>query len=590
MITVTDDNGCNNFGETILMEPEQLNLSLDSDEINCNGTASGEIDATVTGGSGSYNYAWSNGEITEDLANIYAGNYSLTVTDDNGCSTEASTTVTETEEIIISYVVTNEVDGSDGAIDITVTGGLAPYEYSWSNGETTEDITALVADVYEVSVTDLYNCIVSELIPVNDSSCHIDVVSTVNNITCFGADDGSISIQVSNSYEPYTVIWSNGETTDMISDLSAGTYQVTVEDANGCLEMVSGTVSEPGELLTEASITDVLCNGGNDGSIMLSVSGGTQPYSFNWNTTESTESITDLAANNYSVTVTDNNGCNNIGTYSVNEHELLEALLTIDDVLCNGGNSGAIDITVTGGIAPYSYNWNNCETTEDLSSIEAGTYDLTITDGNNCSITESAVISEPDQLSISYLVTDEDAGNDGAIDVTVAGGTSPYVFSWSNGETTEDLSGLSADIYNLTVTDDNLCNISETMVVNMIGCNLSITTNSLDPLCNGDATGEAYVSASGGTAPFSYEWNNSQTTDTITNLFTGNYSVTVTDANSCADVGYATISEPEQINAEAMINDITCFGEANGTVNIDVTGGNGGYEYAMAGQTQTEKL
>jgi hypothetical protein len=299
--------------------------------------------------------------------------------------------------------------------------------------------------------------------------CALTATSSSTDATCTAAD-GSATI-VPSGTAPYTITWSTGDTTTSINFVTAGTYTYTIIDGSGCDYTDSVVVGSNSIAITGTTVaTDATC-GNADGTATATPSNGTAPYTYLWSDGQTTATATGLAAAAYTVTVTDANGCtgtlnvtvNNAGAPSV-------AVTSTTDVNCNGGTDGAIDITVTGGTAPYTYSWTNGATTEDLTGLGAGSYTGTITDANGCTAIGGPItINEPaDTIAISAVVTDvtNAGGSDGAIDITVSGGTSPYTYSWSNGSTSGDLTGLTAGTYDITVTDANGC--TETLSVEVM--------------------------------------------------------------------------------------------------------------------------
>ncbi|MBK6821430.1 MAG: SprB repeat-containing protein [Bacteroidetes bacterium] len=256
---------------------------------------------------------------------------------------------------------------------------------------------------------------------------------THTDVLCNGGTTGTIDLTVSGGTLPYGYNWSNGSTTEDLTNLGVGTYTVTVTDGNGCTATLSIAIAEPLALVLSETHTDVLCNGGTTGTIDLTVSGGTLPYGYNWSNGSTTKKP--VRCWHYTVTVTDGNGCT--ATLSIAIAEPLAIVLseTHTDVLCNGGTTGTIDLTVSGGTLPYGYTWSNGSTTEDINSLGVGSYTVTVTDGNGCTATLSIAIAEPLALVLSETHTDVlcNGGTTGTIDLTVAGGTLPYGYTWSNG-------------------------------------------------------------------------------------------------------------------------------------------------------------
>lgn len=607
-LTVTDANGCTVTDTAyVVNEPQVLTITLDSiQDVSCNGFNDGAVFVTVAGGTTVYTYNWSNGGTTEDITGLDGNSYTLTVTDANGCTaTSGPHVVNEPAGMNITLDSIHHVScngAADGAVFITVTGGATPYGYLWSNNGTTQDITGLNGDDYTVTVTDANGCTVSSgPHTVNEDSAIVITLDTIAHVTCNGANDGSIGVTVTGGVPAYTYAWSNTATTQDITGLAGGNYTLTVTDANGCTATDTAYVVNEPQVLTVTldSIQHVDCNGAANGAVFVTIAGGTTNYTFNWSNGGTTEDITGLNGGNYTLTVTDANGCTaTSGPHVVNEPTALQLTLdTIHHVTCNGAGDGAVFVSVTGGTTPYTYAWSNAGTTQDITGLSGGNYTLTVTDGNGCTLTDTAyVVNEAPALVVVsdsiHHVTCNGAG-DGAVFVTTMGGVPGYTFNWSNGGTTEDITGLNGGLYSLTVTDADGCTL--TYGPDSVG-EPAVLTATLDSVtnvsCNGGSDGAVYISIGGGTVPFSYDWSNGGTTQDITGLIAGVYTVTVTDSNGCTVTsGGHAVTEPTAITATTdSIHHVTCNGAGDGAVFTTVTGGTTPYTYAWSNGGTTEDI
>ena len=591
-VTVTDDNGCTDTASATITEPTMLTLAESLTDVFCNGDSTGAINLTVSGGTSPYTYLWSNNATTQDLSGLSAGTYSVTVTDANGCTATDSYTLFQPDAIAITGT-TNNVScngGSNGSIDVNVTGGIPSYSYSWSNSATTQDLAGLTAGTYVLTVTDALGCISTESFTVTEPA-GLFASTTATDVSCNAGSNGTVDLTVTGGTAPYSFVWNNTATTEDLAGLNAGTYSVTVTDANGCTTTTSADVLEPAILMASATATDVSCNAGSNGTVDLTVTGGTAPYSFVWNNTATTEDLAGLNAGTYSVTVTDANGCTTTTSADVLEPAGLFASTTATDVSCNAGSNGTVDLTVTGGTAPYSFVWNNTATTEDLAGLNAGTYSVTVTDANGCTTTTSADVLEPAILMASATATDVscNAGSNGTVDLTVTGGTAPYSFVWNNTATTEDLAGLNAGTYSVTVTDANGCTTTTSADV-LEPAILMASATATDVSCNAGSNGTVDLTVTGGTAPYSFVWNNTATTEDLAGLNAGTYSVTVTDVNGCTTTTSADVLEPAGLFASTTATDVSCNAGSNGTVDLTVTGGTAPYSFVWNNTATTEDL
>jgi len=459
---------------------EPIVLTTNQTNVNCNGGNDGTATVTATGGTAPYTYSWNTAAVQTNatVSNLKAGTYTVTITDANGFETTASVTISEPTklEVAVTPIDVSCNTGIDGTATVTVNGGTAPYMYSWDNGITsnTNEATDLSAGTYEVTVTDANGCIITETFTIKEPTA-LSFIPSQTDVLCQGATIGKASVVVTGGIPPYSYSWDNGitSTTNEATDLSAGTYIVTVTDANGCTITETFTITEPTALSVIPSQTDVLCQGALTGKASVAISGGTAPYMYSWDNgiTSTTNEATDLSVGTYTITVTDANGCTITETFTISEPTALSITPSQKDVLCHGASTGKASVVVSGGVIPYSYSWDNgiTSTTNEATDLSAGTYEVTVTDVNGCTITESFTITEPTALSITPSQTDVlcHGASTGKASVVVSGGVTPYSYSWDNGitSTTNEATDLSAGSYEVTVTDANGCTITETFTI-----------------------------------------------------------------------------------------------------------------------------
>lgn len=497
------------------------------------------------------NYSWSpSGTLNaSNISNPVATptsltTYSVTVTDLIGCTKSSTTTIGISNPAAFS--VDNNVScfgGNNGSVNLSVSGGVAPYSFSWSNGATTEDISNLTSGNYSVTVTDNIGCVRNYNTSISQPSVLSASTSTVN-ASC-GGNNGSASASVNGGTAPYTYAWNNGATTSSISNVSFGTYNVTVTDSKGCTTSASAVINNNAGPSLSTNSSDATC-GNNNGTATASVSGGTAPYTYAWNNGGTTQTITGLAPANYTVTVTDANNCSVSLPVTVNAAGGPSATASSTNSTC-GNNNGSASSSVIGGTAPFTYLWNNGATTPSISNVSFGIYNVTVTDFNGCTATASATINNTGGPSLSLTTTDAFCGNNnGTATANVSGGTAPFTYQWNTGGTTQTITSLSAGNYSVVVTDANNCSSSLPVTVNATaGPTVSISTSST--LC-GQSNGSATANVSGGTSPFTYLWSTGATTQAISNLAAGNYSVAVTDANGCNTGAISTVSSSGSAN------------------------------------------
>ncbi len=605
-VTVSDCNGCTIIDSFVITAPDSINISADSiEDVSCFSEADGSISIAVTGGSISmtctdYTYTWSNGATTATNTGLVAGEYEVTVSDCNGCIATASFPILEPAALSCSVSGANSTcnASSDGSATVSASGGSLPYTYEWSNGATTEMISGLSADTYSITVSDAAGCTTTcEIIVTNPTA--LTLSSETTEILCFGDNNGAIDLTVSGgnpadtiACSPNTFIWSNGETTEDISGLTAGTYTVTVNDCNGCFAVDTIMLVEPAALVLTDTIENITCSGEMDGVITLTVTGGTlqtmgcTDYLYDWNTGETTKSITGLAAGTYTVTVSDCNGCSETQSIMVTEPD--DLIATTFGVLpsCFGGSDGSYVAVASGGTPPYSYVWSNGATSEVNSGLTAGNYSVTITDSLLCTLIDNFMLLQPDLFEVSLSGVDLSCNGDldGMITSTVSGGiqshtTCPGVqYLWNNGATSADITGLSSGTYILTATDCNGCVAIDSLTI-AEPSELTCTIEGEDVGCYNADDGSAVVTVSGGTMPYSYNWSNGMMSNTITNLSAGSYTVTVTDNVGCSTTCSVSIGEPDQLNSTVSITNVSCSSMSDGQSTVTGVGGTPGYTY-----------
>jgi len=384
---------------------------------------------------------WSDATIgnTPSPTNLSAGTYTLTVTDANGCTATSSVTINGGANITITLTPTNGTCGdNNGSISTSVSGGTAPYTYAW-NDATIGNIANpanLTAGTYNLTITDANGCSATSSTTINNGSA-VTVTLTPTDVTCGGANDGSITSTISGGTAPYTYAWSDVTIGNIgnPTNLAAGTYSLTVTDANGCTATASATINDGPIITISLTPFNSTCGGLDEGRILSAVSGGTAPYVYAWSNGATTDSVTNLAAGLYELTVTDANGCTATATTTINDGANINLTLTPVHPNCLGGNDGNINSNVSGGEAPYTYNWSNGATTDAISNLTAGDYALTITDANGCTVIGLATVNDGATINLTLTPTAPlCAGvNDGSISSSVSGGTAPYTYNWSNG-------------------------------------------------------------------------------------------------------------------------------------------------------------
>ena len=472
-VTVTDSLGCMTTAmATVGDNPSTISITMNQSPELCGGM-NGSASAIVSGGTMPYDYAWSSGGTTANITGLSAGPYSITVTDDNGCTAASAVTVQDTSyTITITFTKTDANCGaSDGSATAMPSGGATPYDYSWSSGGTMATETGLSAASYTVTVTDANGCTGTGNVSI--SNIGAPTVTTSSTMpTCFGGSDGTATVTASGGTPGYGYSWSSGGSMATETGLSSGPYTVTVTDMAGCIAIGNVDVVDPPQLTVTVTGVNEGCNQGN-GSATANASGGTGAgtYTYEWSNSETTSTITGLSANVYLVTVTDANGCTASGSVGItNIPGPSNSVISVVNATCSGLEDGEADLTVVGGATPFTFAWSNGATTEDLIGVGAGDYSVTITDANNCTITNSATIGNDVDIELSVAVTHTSGGgSDGSATATASGGSTPYSYSWSSGGSGPSVSGLAPGTYSVTATDGNGCFAIDTFYVGVVG-------------------------------------------------------------------------------------------------------------------------
>jgi len=575
-VTITDNNGCTTSNSATVTEPSSLYLSIVEDDwISCPGAADAELRASTDGGMG-LSYQWSRGDTTEIITGVDTGFYTVTVTALNGCSETDGYYVYGPPEVSVNILLDSTVScygANDAALfaDLTIDGmgdiqlpplqiegegndfpefqggqeGLLPFptDFLWNTGDTTENISGIGAGTYTVTITFGQGCTVADTFIVNEPDS-LTATATADSVSCFGNFDGSANVSIIGGTTPYSILWSNGDTTTTINNLSAGMYYVTITDSNSCIAIDSTEVLQADSLQTTATVSDSIDCFGELGEITLNTIGGTAPYTYLWSNNSTTQNLTNTSAGIYSVTVTDALGCSDTASINLNQPDTLNATLSIYNVKCFGGNDGAVKIFPLGGSAPYTFSWDNNSDADSLGNLPIGTYGVTVTDANGCTYSAAAQINQPDSLVVTASETYSvgcNGASDGAVSATASGGFLPYTYQWSTSETTSIISGKQAGQYSVTVTDGNGCTAIDTVsLTEPSALTASVTVDSI-VVCYGDDDGAVTANASGGTTPYSYFWNDGPNTQSRTGLSGGTYTVTVLDNNGCSTTASAYV-------------------------------------------------
>lgn len=531
-------------------------------DVSCFGGSNGT--ATVTP-SGNYTYSWNTSPVqtTQTATGLSAGNVTVTVTPPIGCPGQAIVSIIEPTVIdtISTSTTSTNCGTANGSAAVTITGGTVPYTYQWAPlGGTASSASNITGGAYTVTVTDQRGCTMT--VPLTVAFQGMTAAITVQqDVKCFGGNDGSATVAASVGSGNYTYQWYTsssvaigGATNASVSGLSVGSYFVIVNDIQGCKDTVQLTISQPASALSGVLNTVSTSCGGNNGSITIAPSGGTLAYTFLWSNAATANNITNLSAGNYTVTITDGNGCTATATDSVKSSTIpLVNLSGLSDVTCFGGNDGKAQVNPSGGILPYTLSWSNGSSLASVTNLTAGIYVVTVSDNTGCTATESFTINQASQLILNASVaTTICIGDSANIAVVANGGTPPYTYLWSNGNTSNGqiVNPITTVIFNVTVTDSIGCPSAASSITVTVRPPLAVSIFSDSTICRG-STIVIPANASGGDGVYAYNWNNGLSSGqsiTITPTQDTTLSVIVSDncgtPNATASVNILLIDAP----------------------------------------------
>lgn len=572
-LTITDAVGCDTTFSFVVNAPQQVWSAtiLSQIDANCGGAATGSLVAGTTPSVAPVSYIWHHGQSAQTATGLYPGGYTVTVTDSIGCQSAANGVIIGPPALVVSTTVVSNYNGhqlscnlsSDGCAQANIMGGSPGYTYEWSTGETTAMACNLSAGMHMVTITDAQGCQVQDTVNVIPPPPITVSISQSGNVLTPHPLGGAGSA--------YAYVWTTGETTRSININLAGTYCVTVSDANGCASSACQIINHY-PLITPQHVS---CHGLSNGCASAVFNGGTAPYTYLWSTGETVNNICNLTAGVHDVTITDNTGATAIGSTTITEPNPISTTVTeTASILCFGG-TGELTANPTGGTSPYVYDWGAGATlANSISGLASGTYCVVITDNNGCKDTACQVLIEPSALVVwlSGTAVSCNGGNDGTSQIMAAGGTGALSYVWPyGGQTSQIATGLSSGVYCPTIADANGCTITDCVtitepsaVTTTIG-NLS-NYSGANVSCHG-SDGVAEVITVGGIAPYSFLWDyNSQSTHTATGLTSGNNCVTITDANGCTVSDCINLTQMQPLAISFVGTDTVCAG--GGTTNI----------------------
>jgi gliding motility-associated-like protein len=599
-VTVEDLAGCVSEGTGVVASGDDIQLTVDSVDPLCWNSADGSAEIEVVLGEFPYVFTWSDAMSVDSIRNDLAtGIYTVTVTDDNDCEAIALIEFEEQDSIELSLGLVDPscVGNTDGEITVSSSGGSGIYTYDWGGGNTGDVLSNLGSGNYTVTVLDENLCSQVASGDLTDPDA-ITLAITTTDASCFDNTDGSADVVPSpGSLSDYVITWDDGQTDFTLTGLAEGIYGFTVESNEGCQQVGNATIGQPDILEVNFDITDDSCINSPAGELVAVVSGGTDPYNYQWDgLVGNTDTQSNLNQGTYSVTITDDKGCTLIESNTINAPDPLTVEVLTTDAVCFEGTDGTASVNLLTGAAPLSYSWSNNTSDPTASMLSAGIYTLTVTDFNDCTFTTDFEIEQAAQISVDLDPTNPNCFDsaDGLVEVSdvayggISADPADFTFEWigiaQNGPIA---TGLVEDSYTVLVTDVFGCSIEESIVLTS-PAEMVPFIQIVDPVsCLDSEDGSLSISTLNGTAPFTYQWgvsSNNQTGNNIFNLPAGLHEVTITDDNGCTAQASFELEQPSGFDYTYSSEPVTCFGSIDGQATLFVEGSNNSYSYDWDGQ------
>ncbi len=606
-VTMTDINGCSGSATTTITQPlTSLSFTSNVNNVTCFGGSNGSITVNPAGGTGPYTYAWSNSlPPNKTVNNLAAGNYVVTVTDANGCTSMNTVPITQPTQITFGAATVENVrclNGSTGKITVSPTGGGGTYTYAWSYNANLNSPTAqnLAAGSYTVTATDASGCTGSQTIIITQPANGIAFNAFATTApSCFGGNNGTATANVAGGTAPYGYLWSanaNNQITQTATALAMGTYTVTVSDDSLCTASATVSITQPAQIQIAGTVINDSCSGNSNGSVTLVITNAVLPISPVWSNNATTQNIANLAPGNYTVTVTDHNGCTATATYAISSPPALAINPIATNVKCFGASTGEVIANPSGGTAPYTYVWTPAGNTDTINNLVAGSYSVTVTDHFGCTISATQQLTQPASgpvFGAATIINDScNGGSDGSIVVSASGGAGGFTYNWSQNNQLHisAATGLPAGSYTVTAIDANGCTVSQTNTLTQptaITFGAPVITN---VTCAGSTNGSAMIAPTGGTGNYTYTWNGTPGPNPDSNLVANTYIVVVSDQYGCTFSTTVVITSPPQLGDTVQKQDVQCFGGSDGSLTIIAGGGTPPYTYLWSNGATTQTI
>ncbi len=586
--TGTDDKGL----YLIQWETSMIvSIALDA-PLDCKSNQpTGALSVKVAGGEPPYTYAWSNGQSTDKIAKLPAGDYTLSVTDSKGFVKSGKYTIPD-PSLTISVEVIKASSGSaegDASVNLLVNGGTGAMTYQWDNGETQQLATKLTAGTHAVTVTDESGCSATTAFDVSEKVTPLSVaLASLAEIKCADSNIGEIEANIKGGKAPIKFQWSDGSTSEgKRSSLKPGDYSITIADAAGQTASAFIKLTAPTPLLITSEVLSAANLSVENGQAQVKVTGGKAPYTYKWDNGITTALVKTLSSGEHTMTVTDANGCLSTSTVNVSENiaSLGVIVKQVGQINCNGQSTGSLRTDISGGKGPYTYTWSDGQSTASAENLKAGSYTVTVTDVVGTKFTATSSIPEPQPVSVT-ITTDAPAstnGSDGKASAKATGGTGAFQYTWSNGELTNKALKLPAGTHILTVTDAAGCSNTTIITIseNILALQVSIEQSGTIK-CNGSSDGALNAIVKGGKEPYNFSWSNGTAVAISEKLKAGSYSVTVTDVIGTKFTATSVVTEPQPITVTLTTDAAASTNGSDGKATAKVSGGTGVYQYAWS--------
>ncbi len=571
-VTVTDLDGCMLIDSIIIEEKPPFSYDIQTVDAQCFGVSNGSISITDNS---SYAYNWNTGDTINALSNLAGGIYSVTITDTLGCTAIETLTINNTSLASLEIAGTNAtcLGMNNGSVSVNDTLNLTGYSYLWNTGDSINTLSGIAPGTYFVLVTSPEGCLNADSIDIGVDR-EVPLIANITNSTCDGLNNGAISINDSLDITGYQFGWSNGATTQSIDNLTAGVYSVAVSDSIGCIAAATLEVPNTTQLTFTSKVTNGTCDIAKNGSILINDSTDVTGYTFQWSTGDTTQMLSNIVPEKYAVTVTDNNGCSATDSITVEiTRDLIIGFLE-KNTTCDGLTDGSSTIVISQGQALplLTIEWSTGDSTQSIFGLAPGDYSFLVTDTFGCTVFGEPTIEVGATFPIVETVTDATCigVSDGSIILNDSAGVDGISIVWSTGDSTQSIAGLLAGEYSYVATDTAGCSREGTVVIGnqreFVGVNLSKT----DVSCEGFSDGTISVSNAAEIPGGNYVWSTNDSTQNLTNIGTGTYTVTATDSDGCSGAQSISIISLNSIDVSISQTEVSCTGVMDGSASINL--------------------